>query len=354
MAEIEIVSITSIDPNPLRRLAIYPYNSNKLEALQRSIEGVGLWEGIIGRRVGNRVQLAFGHHRIEAARRAGLTTIPIIIRDLTDEEMLKFLGRENLEDYNADFLVMLETWEAASEYCGARARAVNKSSDLIDIAKILGWVKVERSSHGRGAEGKVVNAVRTNDTAEGCHAAATLIAGGHLQRENLVGLTVRAARELCQGIMAEHALIEQLGKLHKSSEREIKQAKNYANKTAEGIADDLRKGNINTKEVRGEISGRSFSSARKAKNASPYLHLVGPKLIAAISKLAKGDKLNKKFHDIKKSLDRFEIKKTDDLEIIKRIANECGYASNRFDEWERIFTEPRMKIVPLKAIEKKE
>jgi hypothetical protein len=25
--------------------------------------------------------------------------------------MLQFMGRENLDDYNADFLVMLQTWE---------------------------------------------------------------------------------------------------------------------------------------------------------------------------------------------------------------------------------------------------
>jgi ParB-like chromosome segregation protein Spo0J len=108
-------------------------NPAKLEALQHSIEGVGLWEGIIGRRVGNRVQLDFGHHRIEAARRAGLTAIPIIIRDLNDEDMLRFLGRENLEDYNADFLVMLETWEAASEYCGARAPLRTAPISLISL-----------------------------------------------------------------------------------------------------------------------------------------------------------------------------------------------------------------------------
>jgi hypothetical protein len=28
------------------------------------------------------------------------------------------MGRENMEDYNADFLVILESWEAAIKYCG--------------------------------------------------------------------------------------------------------------------------------------------------------------------------------------------------------------------------------------------
>jgi hypothetical protein len=30
--------------------------------------------------------------------------------------MLQFMGRENGEDYNAEFLVMLNTWEAAARF----------------------------------------------------------------------------------------------------------------------------------------------------------------------------------------------------------------------------------------------
>jgi hypothetical protein len=41
------------------------------------------------------------------ARSRKLTTVPLIIRDLTDEEMVGFMGRENMEDFNSDFLVML-------------------------------------------------------------------------------------------------------------------------------------------------------------------------------------------------------------------------------------------------------
>ena len=37
----------------------------------------------------------------------------MVVRDLDDKQMLQFMGRENGEDYNADFLVMLEIWEAA-------------------------------------------------------------------------------------------------------------------------------------------------------------------------------------------------------------------------------------------------
>ncbi len=47
-------------------------------------------------------QLTAGHRRREAARRAGLTTLPIVVRDLTDEEMTVLAITENIqrEDLN--------------------------------------------------------------------------------------------------------------------------------------------------------------------------------------------------------------------------------------------------------------
>jgi hypothetical protein len=36
------------------------------------------------------------------------------------------MGRENMEDYNADFLVMLESWEAAMKLPAARRRKTSR------------------------------------------------------------------------------------------------------------------------------------------------------------------------------------------------------------------------------------
>jgi hypothetical protein len=100
-ATLSYVSLSSIEPNPFRDLKTYPYDKRRLEALERSIEHVGLWEGLIGRPAGHGYQLAFGHHRLEAARSRNLTKVPLIIRDLTDEEMVGFMSRENMEDFNS-------------------------------------------------------------------------------------------------------------------------------------------------------------------------------------------------------------------------------------------------------------
>lgn len=42
-------------------------------------------------------QLTAGHRRREAARRAGLTTLPVVVRELTDEEMVTLAITENIQ-----------------------------------------------------------------------------------------------------------------------------------------------------------------------------------------------------------------------------------------------------------------
>jgi len=50
--------------------------------------------------------------------------------------MLAFMGRENMEDYNSDFLTMLETWEAAWEWAGTSVEV--QEVQAIEVATLLG------------------------------------------------------------------------------------------------------------------------------------------------------------------------------------------------------------------------
>ena len=45
--------------------------------------------------------------------RADSLTAALRAKELSDRDMLRYMGRENLEDYNAVFLIQLESWEAA-------------------------------------------------------------------------------------------------------------------------------------------------------------------------------------------------------------------------------------------------
>jgi hypothetical protein len=53
--------------------------------------------------------------------------------------MLEDMGRENMKDFNAEFLVMLESWEAGASFAGG----LRQNVEAIDPAKRLGWTRVD-------------------------------------------------------------------------------------------------------------------------------------------------------------------------------------------------------------------
>ncbi len=57
--------------------------------------------------------------------------------------MLQFMERENMADYNADFLTMLETWDAAVQHLESRD---GEAEQPVDIAILLGWTQARTDS----------------------------------------------------------------------------------------------------------------------------------------------------------------------------------------------------------------
>jgi ParB/Sulfiredoxin domain len=341
MSEIRVVSVASIDSNPLRKLKDYPFNEKKLEALMRSVADVGLWEGVIAREHNSRYQLAFGHHRVEAARRQNGKTarIPIIVRALTDEQMIQFMGRENLEDYNADFFVMLEAWEASLEYLG---RDHGQKPQDLEIARLLGWI--EERSGSRKAEHKATS------TALACSSAYQLIQGGYLKRVTLEGLSVFSVREICGRIVAQHEMLEKMAKNTARPPKEIEAAKKVSGKAGERTARDVKAGRVSPRNIRGTVDTHAYRHAREAKQQTPLFAMFGKQLIELIRRCALDDAIGEKLREIKKSMSL--ITTEEDLRLVKGIAFECEGASERFAHWQKAFTDPKTKVVPLKAIGK--
>lgn len=266
MSRLGVVALTAVKPNPHRRMETYPLNRRKLDALKQSIGQVGFWEGVIVRPYDDGYECAFGHHRLAAAREelGENAEVPVIVRDLDDVQMLQFMGRENGEDYNADFLVMLETWEAAIRFVVVE-EASSKSDKPLKVANFLGW------SVTSGAK----NELRMNDTAKTCHAASKLIQGGHLSREDLRGLAMFQAREICQATVAHLETIERSAskqaRVAKTTGEPAPTAKQvesvqreYAS-SARAVASDLREGRLGTGKARGEIWSRADIKVREKK-----------------------------------------------------------------------------------------
>ncbi len=333
-SEIVNASITSIDCNPFRNTSKYPYVPAKIDALKRSIEAVGVWEGVIVRKKGNRYQLAFGHHRVEAARQIGKTKIPVIVRDLDDEQMLQFMGRENGEDYNADFLVMLETWDAAQKFSAGNPA---DGHHPLDIARLLGWTAptVDRGVHRE----------KMNDVASACNAAYLLISAGHLTSSDLRGLTVDAARRIVERAHASIKQVDVVSKAQQLSPRDTNRAKGHVAAAAKAVASRAREGTVALKDLRAEVDMVTFRRANASKTkASPLFAVFADALISQINKMLMNDSAAEKLAQIVDAIPHITM--AEDTKALRKIDFALAEHEHETAQWRKKLARKGGKVVP--------
>jgi len=94
------VAVDQIDANPFQPRRTFA--ADKLKELADSIRSSGVVQPVLLRRADSRYQLIAGERRWRAAREAGLTTIPAVVREIGDRDALELALTENLlrEDLN--------------------------------------------------------------------------------------------------------------------------------------------------------------------------------------------------------------------------------------------------------------
>ncbi len=92
--------IDSIDANPLQPRRVF--HADRLAELAQSIRANGIVQPLVVRSAGARYQLIAGERRWRAAKIAGLTNVPIVVRDIPDDRLLEITLVENIqrEDLN--------------------------------------------------------------------------------------------------------------------------------------------------------------------------------------------------------------------------------------------------------------
>jgi len=84
-----------IDPNPDQpRQHI---DESKLAELAQSMTEQGVVQPLVARKVGSRYQLIAGERRWRAAQRAGLEKVPVLVRDVADNQVLEIALVENIQ-----------------------------------------------------------------------------------------------------------------------------------------------------------------------------------------------------------------------------------------------------------------
>src|SRR5437762_5783469 len=93
-----LVPVQDIVPNPDQPRR--HFDEEALTSLADSIRRHGLLQPLVVRRIAGRFELIAGERRLQAAKRAGLESVPVVVREARPEERLELALIENLQREN--------------------------------------------------------------------------------------------------------------------------------------------------------------------------------------------------------------------------------------------------------------
>lgn len=172
------LKISEIEPN--RDQPRKDFDESALAELAHSISQHGVLQPLLVRPlIGGGYQIVAGERRYRACRMAGVTEVPVVIRELSDSETMELALIENLQRENLTpieeakgFGVLVDEYgmsqEEVSQAVGRSRSAVANSLRLLNLPKEVSDM-VERgeisAGHGRtllalGSEEEMINAAR--------------------------------------------------------------------------------------------------------------------------------------------------------------------------------------------------
>jgi len=177
------IKINDVEPNAEQPRKVF--DQEKLETLAQSIKEHGVVQPIVVRKEGARYIIVAGERRWRASKMAGLKTIPVVVKDLTDKEVMEIALIENLqrEDLNpieeaeAYQRLMNEfqmTQEDVSKVVGRSRAAIANSVRLLSLAKEV----QEMISDGRLTSGHARTLITINDNQRQKELATQIIEKG--------------------------------------------------------------------------------------------------------------------------------------------------------------------------------
>ena len=177
------VPVEAVKPNP--RQPRTTFDDETLDALALSIEEVGVLQPVVVRRTAGGFELIAGERRLRAAKKAGLPTIPVIVRESDDAESLREALIENIHREDLNAIELAEAFRELLEELGLKQETL---ADRLGVSRshVANTIRVlQLPAQGQAllAEGKI----------QAGHGRALLSLGdGEAQRT----LALRAAAEV--------------------------------------------------------------------------------------------------------------------------------------------------------------
>ena len=141
-----VLDISKIKPNPDQPRR--QFNEQELNELSDSIKQNGVLQPLLVRKVGNYYEIVAGERRYQASKLAGLKEVPVVIREISDEDVFKLALIENLQ--RADLTPIEEargykqlikekdlTQEELSKILSKSRSAITNTLRLLDLPEVV-------------------------------------------------------------------------------------------------------------------------------------------------------------------------------------------------------------------------
>ena len=112
------VPVDAISPNPKQPRT--RFDDEAIESLASSIREVGILQPIVVRKAASGYELIAGERRLRAARRAGLATVPVVVRDTEDADTLREALIENIHREDLGPIELAEAFRQLLEELGLK------------------------------------------------------------------------------------------------------------------------------------------------------------------------------------------------------------------------------------------
>jgi ParB family chromosome partitioning protein len=147
--------IEEVQPNPFQPRKAF--SDEQLQELVDSIREKGILQPLLVRRKSDGYELIAGERRWRAAQRAGLREIPILVRDVSDSEMLEISLIENIQRENLNPIEEAEAYKRLMEQFHLTQEEISKKvgKDRTTIANMVRLLRLPPEIKLSLAEGKI-------------------------------------------------------------------------------------------------------------------------------------------------------------------------------------------------------
>lgn len=178
------VSVDDVSPNPDQPRRTF--DEEELEELADSIRQNGILQPLVVRERGGAYQIVAGERRYQAARRAGLERVPVVVRAVADDELMRLALIENLQRSDLNPIEAAMGYQVLMEQNGLTQEEVGKlvSKSRSAVANTLRLLELPEEVRSYVASGELTaghaRAILAVEDEEGRVALAEKVIDEHL------------------------------------------------------------------------------------------------------------------------------------------------------------------------------